>query len=122
MKNWHIVVVVTIALHASLGHADTIDILPSQIGQLTENPSGGGGNMAGLFAGQSGMVGLRRGLLEFNIAGSIPAGSTIDSATLVMNLLSAGSGPSDGLRQLVQCDHQLESFRYMDYSMVDAWR
>src|SRR4029453_9222198 len=42
------------------------------------------------FAGETGMGELRRGVLAFDIAGSVPAGSTILGVTLSLNLWRMG--------------------------------
>src|SRR5256885_7760631 len=46
-----------------------------------------------IFAGNSGQSSPRRGLIDFDIAGSIPAGSTINSVqmTLYLNSIAGGS-------------------------------
>jgi hypothetical protein len=49
----------------------------------TDNSNGAG---PGIFAGDNGMDSPRRGLIEFNIAGSIPAGSTITGVQLTLFL------------------------------------
>src|SRR5271155_5428906 len=91
---WAGIVATVFMLCVDRCRGDSITLTPSQVGQLTQfpnnTPPSGPGNQSGLFAGLSGGVGLRRGLLEFNVAGSIPAGSTIESVTLSMVLLSAG--------------------------------
>jgi len=43
------------------------------------------------FAGETGMGDLRRGVLAFDIAGSVPAGSTILGVTLSLNMSRTGS-------------------------------
>jgi hypothetical protein len=43
------------------------------------------------FAGETGMGELRRGVLAFDIAGSVPAGSTILGVTLSLNMSRTGS-------------------------------
>jgi hypothetical protein len=45
-----------------------------------------------LFAGSSGQSSPRRGLIQFDIAGSIPAGSTITGAQLTLFLNQVGTG------------------------------
>lgn len=53
--------------------------------QLGERSNGVGPQFyAGRIGGFGGGVGLRRGLLAFDVAGSIPAGSTINSVTLTV--------------------------------------
>ena len=43
------------------------------------------------FAGETGMGELRRGVLAFDVAGSVPAGSTILGVTLSLNMSRTGS-------------------------------
>jgi len=45
------------------------------------------------FAGENGMGELRRGVLAFDVAGTIPAGSTIIAVTLTMNMSMTPAGP-----------------------------
>ncbi len=68
--------------------AATIAISPSQDNTLYESATGTLSNGAGshLFAGTAASGLVRRGLLAFNIAGNIPAGSTILSASLRMHM------------------------------------
>lgn len=59
---------------------------------------------AGRVGGFGGGVGLRRGLLAFDVAGNVPAGATITSATLTVEcsrvpLLDAGVPRTHGLRR-----------------------
>jgi hypothetical protein len=72
--------------------ADSVSIPASKDNTLFEtfddNSSGAGIN---LFAGQTCVFGSRRALLAFDIAGSVPAGATIDAVTL--SLTSEKSGP-----------------------------
>jgi len=45
------------------------------------------------FAGENGMGELRRGVIAFDVAGTIPAGSTIIAVTLTMNMSMTHAGP-----------------------------
>jgi hypothetical protein len=59
--------------------------------QNNPNNSSGAGN--GLFAGTNGTSSPRRGLIAFDVAGSVPAGATIDTAQLTLYLAQvAGAG------------------------------
>jgi hypothetical protein len=73
-----------------LASANTISITPSKDNTLYEyDPADGDtSNALGfhLFAGKTAMGELRRGVVAFDIAGSIPAGSTITGVTLSMNM------------------------------------
>ena len=70
--------------------ADFVNINPSKDNTLYEyDPAEGDhSNGAGFhfFAGENAMGEIRRGVLAFNIAGAIPAGSTITGVTLTMNM------------------------------------
>ena len=87
----------TAALAAAIGYtctalasANIINIMPSKDNTLYEyDPAEGDhSNGAGFhfFAGENGMGELRRGVLAFDIAGSIPPGSTITAVSLSMNM------------------------------------
>lgn len=75
------------------GLADTVDLTSSKDNTLIEVAGGASSNALGdVFAGRVGPFGggtKRRGVMAFNIAGNIPAGSTISSVTLTLTLLSA---------------------------------
>ena len=79
-----------IFIGASLASALTISIIPSKDNTLYEyDPAEGDhSNGAGFhfFAGETAMGELRRGVLAFDIAGSIPPGSTITAVSLSLNL------------------------------------
>src|SRR6476619_568265 len=87
----------TAALAATIGYtctalasANIINIMPSKDNTLYEyDPvEGDHSNGAGFhfFAGENGMGELRRGVLAFEIAGSIPPGSKITAVSLSMNM------------------------------------
>jgi len=87
----------TAALAAAIGYtctalasANIINIMPSKDNTLYEfDPKEGDfSNALGFhfFAGETGMSELRRGVLAFDIAGSIPPGSTITAASLSVNM------------------------------------
>src|SRR6266481_9542274 len=75
---------------ANSATAAIINITPSKDNTLYEyDPADGDtSNALGfhLFAGKTAMGELRRGVLAFDIAGSIPAGSTITGVTLSLNM------------------------------------
>jgi len=75
---------------AGLASALTISIMPSKDNTLYEyDPAEGDhSNGAGFhfFAGTTAMGELRRGVLAFDIAGSIPPGSTITAVSLSLNM------------------------------------
>jgi hypothetical protein len=77
-----------IALLSAPAQAITITLSPSQDNTLYESATGILSNGAGeyLFAGRTDGGLIRRALLQFDIAGSLPAGSTINSASLNLNV------------------------------------
>jgi hypothetical protein len=81
---------------ASSARAAIISIMPSKDNTLYEyDPAEGDhSNGAGFhfFAGENAMGELRRGVLAFDIAGTIPAGSTITAVTLSMNMSMTPAG------------------------------
>ena len=79
----------------SLAIAQLANINPSKDNTLYEyDPAEGDvSNALGnhFFAGETGMGELRRGVLAFDIAGNVPAGSTILGVTLSLNMSRTGS-------------------------------
>jgi hypothetical protein len=71
-------------------HAATVTILPSKDNTIFENvPNNSGGGAAGIFSGTNNAPSRRRGLIAFDIASSVPAGSTITGVELSMYLANA---------------------------------
>jgi hypothetical protein len=64
---------------------------------LYQDPMGTPSNGAGqhMFAGTSGSGLIRRAVIAFDIADNIPAGSTIQSVTLILNMSKTTSGAVD---------------------------
>jgi hypothetical protein len=81
---------------AGVANATIISITPSKDNTLYEyDPAEGDhSNGAGFhfFAGENGMGELRRGVLAFDVAGTVPAGSTITAVTLSMNMSMTPAG------------------------------
>ena len=79
-----------IFIGASLASALTISIIPSKDNTLYEfDPNEGDvSNALGFhfFAGETNQGEIRRGVLAFNVAGSIPPGSTITAVSLSLNM------------------------------------
>ncbi len=75
-------------LLATAALADTASIPASKDNTLIFNMMGLLSNGAGqhFFAGATGTGAVRRGVIAFDVAGAIPAGSTITSATLKLNM------------------------------------
>lgn len=77
-------------------HAQTeISIPASKDNTLYENVAGAFSNGAGayLFAGKNNHDEARRALLAFDVASHVPAGATIQSVTLTLNMSRTVSGP-----------------------------
>ena len=68
--------------------ADVVTLSASKDNTLYEDGTGSLSNGAGqfLFAGKTNVNTIRRALIAFDVAGTIPAGSTITSATLTLNM------------------------------------
>ena len=81
---------------AGSASAGTLSITPSKDNTLYEyDPADGDlSNGAGFhfFAGENAMSEIRRGVLAFDIAGSIPAGSTITAVSLTLNMSMTPAG------------------------------
>jgi hypothetical protein len=81
---------------AGLARAATINLTPSKDNTLYEYDSAEGDHSNGagfhFFAGENAMGELRRGVLAFDIAGTIPAGSTITAVSLTMNMSMTPAG------------------------------
>lgn len=74
-----------VVLAAATAFADFVTVGASKDNTLYQTGTGGLSNGAGayLFVGQAG--GFRRGLLAFDVAAAVPAGSTIQSVTLTLH-------------------------------------
>ena len=70
--------------------------MPSKDNTLYEYDAAEGDHSNGagfhFFAGENGMGELRRGVLAFDLAGTIPAGSTITAVSLSMNMSMTPTG------------------------------
>lgn len=75
-------------------HADTVTIAPVQDNTLIEDLQGTLSNGAGshFFAGLSGVPQIHRGLLQFDVAAAVPAGSTITSVALTLYMSRSNAG------------------------------
>jgi spore coat protein A, manganese oxidase len=82
----------------NLARADVININPVKDNTLYEYVPADGdlSNALGdhFFTGETAVGELRRGVLAFDIAGSVPAGSTITGVTLTLNMSRTPSGTS----------------------------
>lgn len=77
-------------------HGAVISIGASKDNTLYQDAAGALSNGAGqrFFAGTAGNGGIRRGLLAFDIASAVPAGSTINSVSLRLNMSNTSGGPA----------------------------
>jgi len=77
--------------------ADSVAIAPSKDNTLYEDVGGAlsNGVGTGVFAGKNGGGLIRRGLVAFDVAGAVPAGSTITSVTLAINVSQETGGAVD---------------------------
>jgi spore coat protein A len=68
--------------------ADTVTLGTSKDNTLYQSATGSLSNGAGsyFFVGRTDTAQIRRGVIAFNVAGSIPAGSTVTSVMLTLNL------------------------------------
>lgn len=83
---------------------DQVMLPPSKDNTLYEDVTGSLSNGAGrhFFVGRTNADLIRRGLIAFDIAGNIPAGSTITSATLTLNMSRTRAGATEvELRRLL---------------------
>jgi hypothetical protein len=73
---------------AGAAAADVANIQPQKDNTLYESPAGSlsNGSGPGMFCGRSGTGLTRRALVRFDVAGAIPPGSTVNSATLSLNV------------------------------------
>ena len=78
-------------------HATTIDLSPTGDGYMYQTGGGGNGTAININVGYSTTYGNERGLLKFSLS-SIPAGSTINSATLKCFVFSYPTGVSKEIR------------------------
>src|SRR5215470_13312924 len=74
--------------------ADTVQLTPSKDNTLYEDISGSTSNGQGqhFFVGRSGGGLTHRGLIAFDIASNIPAGSTIQNVTLMLHVSKVAGG------------------------------
>ena len=73
-------------------HADTVVLTPVKDNTLISNETNSNGAGDSVFSGRTGSFGnqtVLRAVMAFDVTGSIPTGSTIDSATLTLELVQA---------------------------------
>jgi len=87
-------VIITITVSAPLA-ADAVTIGASKDATIFENNvNNSNGAGPGIFAGTNGMDSPRRGLIDFDIAGNVPAGATITNVQLTLYLGQVAGGGS----------------------------
>jgi hypothetical protein len=74
--------------------AAEVTIPPSHDNSIFEGTDNRSCGVGPLFAGQTGGFGARRALISFDIAGSLPAGSTVTSVDLGVTVEGSGPGAS----------------------------
>src|SRR5436190_18970621 len=93
-----ILAVILVGIGPSMAVADTVNINPSKDNTLYHYVAADGDKSNALgdhfFTGETAMSELRRGVLEFDVAGNVPAGSTITGVTLTLNMSIPPSGPA----------------------------
>ena len=81
-----------LSLGAAVAGAEVVVLLPQKDNTLYDDTGGGGGGQlsngqgSAFFSGLSGSGAARRGLLAFDVAGSLPPGSTINSVSLTLHM------------------------------------
>ena len=92
---WTLAFAVLGCVCASGVRAEVVTIGAAADNTLYEDASGSLSNGAGeyLFAGTTLEPFVRRGLVRFDVAGAVPAGATITSATVGMTMSRGGSSP-----------------------------
>ncbi|HWB19783.1 MAG TPA: DNRLRE domain-containing protein [Phycisphaerales bacterium] len=90
---WSVGAGVCAAIGCGVVQGGTITLQCDKDATLYETATGNLANGSGeyLFAGKTNTAGLRRALLHFNLGTSIPAGATINSATLTLHLSKTAS-------------------------------
>ncbi|MHC4140484.1 MAG: multicopper oxidase domain-containing protein [Planctomycetota bacterium] len=85
---WLLAVLAATLLVSGAAQGDLVTIQASKDNTLYEDAAGSLSNGAGvrLFSGNTSDKGVRRALMAFDVAGSVPAGSTIDAVTLTLNM------------------------------------
>ncbi|MFT5048919.1 MAG: hypothetical protein ACI8QZ_000306 [Chlamydiales bacterium] len=86
-----------VAALASSAGADVITIEPSKDSTLYESSGGSlaNGSGSGIFSGFTFTSEIRRSLLQFDVATAVPAGATINSATLTLTITMNITGAAD---------------------------
>jgi hypothetical protein len=100
-------VLVLLALLVTPGaRADSIEIPPIKDNTLYEDSAGALSNGLGsrIFTGYTLQPAFRRALVAFDVAGSLPAGSTIDGVTLTLEMVMSITGAQEVTLHRVEQD------------------
>ena len=91
----HALAAVATVFSASASYSDVVMLSASKDNTLYEQIDGNISNGAGefFFAGLTAMDVIRRGLIAFDIAGSVPKGATINSVSLDLYMVQTIVGP-----------------------------
>lgn len=85
----------------AFAHADTVVLVSDRDNTLIENATGAASNGAGptMFSGRTNEAtnSRRRAVLHFDVAGAIPAGSTITGVSLRLNVSQASTATSQSI-------------------------
>ncbi len=89
---------------ATLAAADTVTLGSVKDNTLyAESGSESNGKGGGLFSGTNGTGQIRRGLVQFNVAAGVPAGSTITAVQVTLDMTKTNAGAvSVELRRVLQ--------------------
>jgi len=85
---------------------ESVTLSPAKDNTLYESATGALSNGAGshFFAGKTAGGSIRRGLLSFDLAGQIPAGSTVASVTLTLFMSKTSAGAKAATLHRLQAD------------------
>ena len=85
------------SLTALPGDIDQVQLEPARDNTIFEDPAGALASGAGDFviAGNTGQSKTRRALLDFDVAGALPAGATVTGVSLTLTLRQTSAGPHD---------------------------
>jgi hypothetical protein len=83
-----LIILVCVWLATTALFAGTVEIPAAKDNTLYESQNGTVSNGSGqyTFSGKTGFGEIRRGLLQFDVAGAIPSGATIDNVTLTLQM------------------------------------
>jgi len=90
-----------LAVIVPAAHANQVTLVATQDNTLIENATGSLSNGAGsfFFAGRTGQISgsIRRGVVAFDLSGSIPPGSRIDSVAVVLHMSKSSTAGAQNI-------------------------